>query len=103
MTDEERWKIEGRTRDALRLAKQRLGLLRADVSEHADKLKEASGALQHFLSDPVGVGPTGMAKTDYVVHFWHAAIPPTIEEKLRELAEEAERVQKLEKQISEFE
>jgi hypothetical protein len=102
MTDEERWKIEGRTRDALRESKRRVGLLRADISEQAAKLKEASDALLHFLSDPAGAGPTGMAKSEYLLHFYKIAVPPTLEEKVRELATETERVQKLEKQIAEF-
>ena len=102
MTDEERWKIEGRARDALRQAKHKAGLLAADIAEHADKLKEASEALRLFLSDPVGKGPTGMSKSEYIVHFYSSSVPATIEAKIRELASEAERIQDLEKRIADF-
>lgn len=103
MTEEERWKIEGRTRESLRQARSRLGLLRADIAEHSRRLKEASEALEHFASDPTGSGPTGMSKPEYLADFWRTFIPPTIEEKLRELAKEAGRVQELEKQVASFE
>ena len=102
MTDEERWKIEGRARAALRQAKHNAGLLTADIAEHADKLKAASEALRHFLADPIGKGPTGMTKSEYLVHFYGESVPATIEEKIRELALEAERIQELEKRIAEF-
>lgn len=102
MTDDERWKIVGRTIDLLREAKHRQGVLRAEIAEHAHKLKEASDALTFFLSDPCGTGPTGMNKPDYLAAFFRNFVNPTIEEKLRELAREAERVKELEKQIAEF-
>jgi hypothetical protein len=102
MTDEERWKIEGRTRDALRQAKHNAGLLRADIEAHAVRLKEASESLQQFLNEPTGAGPTGMSRSDYILHFFKSVISFEIEEKIRELAREAETVAKLEKQIAEF-
>ena len=100
--DEERWKIEGRTRDALRQAKHRAGLLRADIAEHAQKLRKASEALLYYVSDPAGAGPTGRSKCEYIVHFYGAAVPATIEAEIRELASETERIRDLEKQIAEF-
>ena len=102
MTKEERWEIEGRTREQLRDIKHRVALLRADIDSHAKQLKEASDALLYFLTDPVGVGPTGMSKPEYLIHFWREHVPATIEAKLRELASETEQLRKLEKQVAAF-
>jgi hypothetical protein len=102
MTDAERWEIEGRTRDALKQSKKTLALLRADISEHAQKLKEASEALLNFLSSPSGIGPTGMSKSEYHLQFFGTFSPPDIREKIKEFTAESERMAELEKQVSQF-
>jgi hypothetical protein len=58
--------------------------------------------LTFFLSDPVGRGPTGMLKHEYVAHFHHQLLTRDIGRKLAELAKEAETVAELEKRIAEF-
>ena len=61
MTDEERWKIEGRTREEFRTTKASIGLLKADIAAHAERLKDAHHHLTKFLAAPTGSpGPTGM-------------------------------------------
>ena len=102
MTNEERWKIEGRTREALRDAKKNLASLKIEIEEYADKLKEASESLRHFLANPVGPGPTGMTSRQYTLHFFRSAIPSDIENKLTEFERESERVRDLEKKVKEF-
>lgn len=102
MTEDERWKIEGRTRDALREARRNLALLKLDIEEHANKLKEASESLRNFLSNPTGTGPTGMTPTQYILHFYKTAIPNHIETKLREFESESSRASELETSIKAF-
>lgn len=102
MTDEERWKIEGRTRDALRQQKSRAALLEADLREHARALKEASEALIFFLSSPTGLGPTGMSKPEYLTHFHKSALSEEVERKIREFADASERIEALQNQVDRF-
>ena len=103
MTAEERWKIQGRTRDAYKEAKIAVGTLRADVQAHAERLKEAHDHLEKFLASPTGgPGPTGMTPVEYIAHFFRDLMPQDIEAKARELAEQSERLAALEKQIAEF-
>ncbi|HEX3941604.1 MAG TPA: hypothetical protein VHX11_09000 [Acidobacteriaceae bacterium] len=102
MTDEERWKIKGRTLESLKQTKDTIAALRADIDAHAEKLREAAEALKYFLSDPMGAGPTGMAKPDYVAQFFRDFVPASVEEKLHELARLAARARELEEQIKGF-
>lgn len=102
MTDEERWQVEGRTRDDLRKTKQHVAALRIDIDAYAKKLEDAGACLRHVLSHPIGTGPTGMASSQYAMHFFRHAIPPDIETKLKEFGRESERLEKLEKQVAEF-
>jgi hypothetical protein len=103
MTDEERWKSEGRTREALREAKRNLAALKADIEEYAKKLEDASGSLRHFLSKPVGSGPTGMSSLQYTLNFFKSLISLDVQQKLADFESETERAQKLEKTIQDFE
>jgi hypothetical protein len=98
MTDEELWKIEGRTREDLRRTRQHVAALRIVIEAYAQKLEEAGGCLRHLLSNP-GSGPTGMTGAQYAMHFFRSAIPPDIDQKLNEFEQLAERLQKLEKQV----
>lgn len=102
MIDEDRWKIEGRARAALRDAKKNLAFLKTEIDEYARKLKEASENLEHFLSHPCGPGPTGMTSLQYTLHFHQNLIPPDIEAKLGEYEQESERVRDLESKVSQF-
>jgi hypothetical protein len=102
VTPEERWKIEGRTRDALRDARKSLAALKIDIDVHARKLREAAAALDHFLADPVGRGPTGMLKHEYLAHFYAQFMGAELEPKLGEFTALAEEIARLEKQIAEF-
>jgi len=102
MTDEERWTVEGRTRDELRKTKQHVAALKIEIDSYAKKLEDATATLRHVLSHPTGVGPTGMTSVQYALHFFRTAIPPDIEMKLYEFERESERLQKLEKQVGEF-
>ena len=103
MTDEERYVIQGRARDALKQARANVATYRADISEHAAKLKEASEHLFATLTLPPKPGPTGMKPAQYFMHFHAAFVTADIAEKLTALEAELERFEKLEKQVKEFE
>lgn len=103
MTNEERWKIEGRTRDALREAKKNVTSLRIEIGDYAKHLEEAAGSLRHFLDNPIGLGPTGMTSSQYALHFFQNAIPDNMACKLKEYESESGRVRDLEKQVSALE
>ena len=103
MTPEERWIIEGRTREALRESRKNLAALRADLSAHADKLKDASEHLLRTLDLPPQTGPTGMTPAQYFLHFFAAFAAPDIADKLTRLETEKTRFMTLEKQVKEFE
>jgi hypothetical protein len=102
MTNEERWKIEGRTREDLRNAKQNIAALKISIEDYARQLEEAGGNLRHFLTNPVGAGSTGMTSLQYILHFFRSTIPANIEDKLKEFERESERLQELEKQVAQF-
>jgi hypothetical protein len=102
MTDEERWQIEGRTREDLRRTKQHVAALKIEIDSYAKKLEDASASLRHLLANPIGAGPTGMTSAQYALHFFRSAIPHDIDVKLNEFERESERLQKLEKQVGEF-
>jgi hypothetical protein len=102
VTPEERWKIEGRTRDALRDTRKSLAALKIDIDAHAHKLREAADSLVQFLADPSGRGPTGMLKHEYLAHFYAQFIDTEIARKLAEFTETSDEIAKLEKQIAEF-
>jgi hypothetical protein len=103
MTPEERWKVEGRTREEFRKTKASVGILKADIAAHAERLKEAHQQVTQFLAAPTGgPGPTGMTPAQYIVHFFRDLMPRDLEPKLQELAEQSERLASLEKLIAEF-
>ena len=102
MTDEERWKIEGKTRDALRDTKKTITSLQIELEEYAENLKGASDSLRHFLKNPIGPGPTGMTSVQYLLHFFRSAIPSNIELKLLEFEKESERLRDLERKVGQF-
>lgn len=102
MTDEQRWVIQGRTRDRLQRALADLATLRADLSEFAARLREAADGLAFFLSEPTGAGPTGVAKDEYVIRYWSELLTREIAEKVRECARVAARVKELEEQVKQF-
>jgi outer membrane protein TolC len=103
MTPEERWIIEGRTREDFRKTKTAVGLLKADIAAHAERLQEAHHHLTAFLAAPSDQpGPTGMTPAQYLTHFFRDFVPTEIESKVQELATAAKRLQALEKQIAEF-
>lgn len=102
MTDEERWIIQGRTRESLKKTKETAATLRADLLQHARKLIETGEALAFFANDPAGTGPTGKTKAEYLLHFFGTGLGGEIVTKINELATVAARVAELEKQISEF-
>jgi hypothetical protein len=103
MTPEERWKIQGRTRDELRTTKEKVITLKADIADHAERLKEAHHHLTKFLAVPTGgPGPTGMTPAQYVIHFFRDLLPGDIERKVQEFEEQSERLKKLEAQVAEF-
>ena len=102
MTNEEKDAVEVRTRRALRVTKQTVAALRIEIEEYAVKLEEAAASLRYCLSHPIGVGPTEMTSRQYALRFFRSAIPPDIETKLNEFERESERLQKLEKQVGEF-
>lgn len=66
----------------------------------AKKLEDASASLRHVLAHPTG--PTGMTNAQCAMHFFRSAVPHDIDVKLTEFERESERLQKLEKQVSEF-
>lgn len=103
MTNEERWIIQGRAREALREAKRNLATLRTEIDEHADRLQEAAGCLRHFLNTPPGSGPTGMTPREYLLHFFGNFVEPDWVGKLQEYEAELKRVLELEVRVKEFE
>jgi len=103
VTNEERWQIEGRTREALRQAKKNVASLKIEIEEYAEKLKEGAESLRHFVANPVGPGPTGMTSRQYTLHFFKTMIAAEIQQKLAEYEHESERVQDLEKKVGAFE
>ena len=102
MTDQERWQIQGRTRDELKKARISSATLKAAIDAHARKLRESADALAQFLTDPIGRGPTGMLKHEYLAHFYGQFMGADVEAKLREFTALAEEIERLEKQIAEF-
>jgi hypothetical protein len=102
MTDDERYIVQGRTRDALRDAKKNLAVLEIEIEEYAKKLEDAGQNLRHFLSHPTAPGPTGMSSLQYTLHFFGALISSDIERKLREFERESGRVCDLQKKVKEF-
>lgn len=102
MTDEERWVVEGRTREELRKTKQHVAALRVEIETYAQKLEDAGSSLRHLLANPIGKGPTGMTAAQYTLHFFRSAIPPDMDVKLAEFERQSERLEKLEKQVGEF-
>jgi hypothetical protein len=103
MTNEERWQVEGKTREALRDAKRNVVALKIRVEEYAKTLSDASELIRNFVNKPFGVGPTGMTGPEYVVRFCGDIIPGHIQEKIRELEKESGRVIDLEQKMKEFE
>lgn len=103
MTPEERWQTEGRVREELREAKRNLAAIRSDIESHAERLEQASGNLRHFLSNPIGPGPTGMTSLQYLLHFFENLVPARVQQRLEEFERESERLSKLEKRVHEFE
>jgi hypothetical protein len=103
MTDEERYVTQGRTRDALKRSREIVGTLRADISAHATKLKEASEHLTSVLTMAPKPGPTGMTPAQYFVHFYASFVTPDIAAKLDHLQAELRKLEKLEKEVKEFE
>lgn len=102
MTDEERYIVQGRTRDALRDAKKNLAVLEIEIEEFAKKLTDAGENLHYFISRPTGAGPTGMTSLQYALHFFGNLIPSDIVRKLKEFESESQRVSDLEKKVREF-
>ena len=102
MTDEERWKIEGRTRDALREARKNLNSLKIEIEEYVKRLEEAGGTLRHFLANPTGKGPTGMSSREYALHFFEMLIPRDVARQLKEYEAESERISDLESKVKNF-
>lgn len=102
MTNEEKDAIEGRTRRALRESKRNIAALGIEIEEYAKRLEEGAGNLRHFLSHPLGTGPTGMTSRQYMVQFFQQFVPPDLENKLREFETEANKLESLEKHIKEF-
>jgi hypothetical protein len=103
MTNEEKDAIEGRVRRTLREAKRSLAALRIEVEEYAQKLETAAGSLRHFLSNPIGAGPTGMTGRQYAIHFFSGLIPVDIERKLAEFETTSAQVLDLESKVKDFE
>lgn len=102
MTNEERWKIEGKARDDLRDARKNVAAIKAQLEEFATKLKEAAGSIEHFLEHSIGPGPTGMSAAQYTTNFFHTIIPADIQGKLTDFERESERLKKLEQRVGEF-
>lgn len=102
MTNEERWQIEGRTREALREAKKNLASLGIEIEEHAKRLEEAAGSLRHFLTAATSVGPTGMTPRHYELHFLKDAIPDSLARRLEDYEAEFARVSDLEGKVKSF-
>jgi hypothetical protein len=102
MTDEELWKIEGRTRDLVTDVKRILAALQSDIEEYPTKLNVTSESLRHVLSEPIGPGPTGTSSLQHTLNFFRDFIPEDIQQKLVEFESESERLQKLEKTLNGF-
>ncbi len=102
MTNEEKDAIEGRSRRALREAKQNIAALRIELEEYAQHLEDAAGTVRHFISHPIGPGSTGMTSRQYMIHFFQTFISPDIEQKLREFEKSSSELERLEKNVKEF-
>jgi hypothetical protein len=102
MTNEERWIVQGRAREALREAKRNLATLRVEIEEHAKRLEEGAGCLRHFLSASPGPGPTGMTPRQYATHFFGSLIPENVAQLLKEYEAELERASDLESKVRSF-
>ena len=102
MTNEERWKVEGRTRDDLREAKKNVTALKIEIEEFVNKLADVNNHIRRFLANPVGSGPTGMTSRQYTLHFFRDIVPADIQSKLAEFETESERVRDLEIKVKEF-
>lgn len=102
MTREDRWKIEGEAREALRESKKNLAALKIQIEKYATQLKEASEHLRLVLVNPTGRGPTGMTSREYALHFFETFMPPEIQTALAEFEVESAKVRDLEQTISEF-
>lgn len=102
MTAEERWKIEGRTREALREAKRNVASLKIEIEQYAQRLQDAAGSLRHLLGNPVGPGPTGMTASQYTIHFFQNLISEDVAQKLNEYEAESARLADLETKVKGF-
>ena len=102
MNDNERWQIEGRTRDAAKKLRAELVTLRAFFAEYSESLDNLKSTLARFLSEPSAKAPDERLLIDHVNAQQRKLSEPGFFDATAEFMEKTRKLRDLEEQIKNF-
>jgi hypothetical protein len=104
MSDDEKFKIQGRAHAALKTARSEAGHIKAALRDYAHDIDEVSRLIALFINDPLNTSLSGIPLSPHLKNLVEAMTAEGTKAAalVGELADTTKRIQELEAQISEF-